>query len=481
MNACNTTALSCKAKWSLSHNHEECLATCYYFEHFDKAFCFNVGFFLSALGVLICVFGAALAAGLTMGLLSLDADQLKLTMEIQARDCTSPEEEAELMQEKILATKLYPLVKRHHWLLVTLLLLNTLANEALPLCLDEVVPSPIIAIIFAVTFVLMFGEIIPSAIFTGPNQMKIAAALTPLVWFFMFIFCPIGYPIAKLLDCCLHEHRGRYLIKVPELKGLLRAQKSSHDVSESSADKKHTLEASGFEEDEIDLMLGALEIKYVTAEKVMTPLDKTYMLGMHDKLDMDTMAVIISSGHSRIPVYDGSRHNVRGMLIVKRLIVVDPEMKRGVDKFGLHRPLVFGLNENLLDILNQFQKGRHLAIVANDPAQVRLAWKENREIPANVHMAGILTFEDVMERLMGEEIEDESDIGALPKLKQMAFIKARMRRLRIVTQKEMAKVRSEQEANPAPEPAAYAAPQERKVQDDTEFNAESMEAPLLQS
>ena len=101
-----------------------------------------------------------------MGLLSLDADQLKLTMEIQARDCTSPEEEKELMREKILATKLYPLVKRHHWLLVTLLLLNTLANEALPLCLDEVVPSPIIAIIFAVTFVLMFGEIIPSAIFT---------------------------------------------------------------------------------------------------------------------------------------------------------------------------------------------------------------------------------------------------------------------------------------------------------------------------
>ena len=59
------------------------------------------------------------------------------------------------------------------------------------------------------------------------------------------------------------------------------------------------------------------------------------------------------------------------MLIVKRLIVVDPEMKRGIHKFGLRKPLVVGLNENLLDILNQFQKGVHLAIVANDPAQVR--------------------------------------------------------------------------------------------------------------
>ena len=70
------------------------------------------------------------------------------------------------MNEKMLATKLYPLVKRHHWLLVTLLLLNTLANESLPLFLDEIVPSPLIAIIFSVTFVLIFGEIVPSAIFT---------------------------------------------------------------------------------------------------------------------------------------------------------------------------------------------------------------------------------------------------------------------------------------------------------------------------
>ena len=112
------------------------------------------------------VVGAAIAAGLTMGLLSLDAQQLKLTMEIQAKDCTNPEEEAELMKERALATKLYPLVRRHHWLLVTLLLLNTLANEALPLFLDEIVPTPLIAILISVSFVLLFGEIIPSAIFT---------------------------------------------------------------------------------------------------------------------------------------------------------------------------------------------------------------------------------------------------------------------------------------------------------------------------
>ena len=54
-------------------------------------------------------------------------------------------------------------------------------------------------------------------------------------------------------------------------------------------------------------------------------------------------------------------------------------------------------------------------------------------------MAGILTFEDVIERLMGEDIHDESDVGALPLLKQMAFVKARMQRLRKITAIEKAK------------------------------------------
>ena len=43
---------------------------------------------------------------------------------------------------------------------------RTGANEALPLFLDKIVPSWL-AIILSVTFVLFFGEIIPSSLFTG--------------------------------------------------------------------------------------------------------------------------------------------------------------------------------------------------------------------------------------------------------------------------------------------------------------------------
>jgi hypothetical protein len=47
----------------------------------------------------------------------------------------------EMVEEKRAAEKLIPLVEQHHWLLVTLLLCNALANEALPLFLDRLVPA----------------------------------------------------------------------------------------------------------------------------------------------------------------------------------------------------------------------------------------------------------------------------------------------------------------------------------------------------
>jgi metal transporter CNNM len=53
-------------------------------------------------------------------------------------------------------------------LLVTLLLSNAFAMEALPIYLDAIVPS-FWAIIISVTAVLFFGEVIPQAVCTGPQ------------------------------------------------------------------------------------------------------------------------------------------------------------------------------------------------------------------------------------------------------------------------------------------------------------------------
>ena len=45
-------------------------------------------------------------------------------------------------------------------------------NEALPIFLNMIVPE-FVAVIMSVTLVLIFGEIIPSAVFTGPKKLTI--------------------------------------------------------------------------------------------------------------------------------------------------------------------------------------------------------------------------------------------------------------------------------------------------------------------
>ena len=147
--------------------------------------------------VFLCVLTAALAAGLTMGLLSLDP----LSLEIKRR--TSPS-----MEERKWSEKLLPLLLGHskrHRLMVSLLLMNAIANEALPLFLDELLPGKYASILVSVTLVLFFGEIVPSAFFTGPDQIRVSAKLVPFVRVVMAVLSPLAVPIARLLDRVLHD------------------------------------------------------------------------------------------------------------------------------------------------------------------------------------------------------------------------------------------------------------------------------------
>jgi len=139
----------------------------------------------------------ALAAGLTMGYTGLDALSLLITNEANPDDCTTEEERTQLGNEKKWVRQVLPLTSRHHLLLVTLLLMNACANEAMPLFLDHLVPSWL-SVIISVTFVLLFGEIIPSAVFTGPGQLRNSAFFSGLVWVLLVVLSPIAWPISKV-------------------------------------------------------------------------------------------------------------------------------------------------------------------------------------------------------------------------------------------------------------------------------------------
>ena len=89
---------------------------------------------------ILCVLGAALASGLTVGLISTD----RLELEIKQRVGTP----AEQWQAK----RLLPILRHKHLLLVSLVLFNAAAAEALPLFLDGLVPTYMAILIRYVSF-----------------------------------------------------------------------------------------------------------------------------------------------------------------------------------------------------------------------------------------------------------------------------------------------------------------------------------------
>lgn len=132
-------------------------------------------------------------SGLTIGLASID----RLSLEVDS--IGNPE-------VKQMTERIFPVIDQHHWMLVTLLLCNAGAMETLPIFLDKLV-TPIEAIIMAVTLVLIFGEVIPQAICTGSKQLVIAYWMCPIVYMLMWLTCFISWPIAKILDKMLGEHK----------------------------------------------------------------------------------------------------------------------------------------------------------------------------------------------------------------------------------------------------------------------------------
>eukprot|EP01035_Chromulina_nebulosa_P017330 gene17330-22874_t len=279
------------------------------------------------------------------------------------------------------------------------MLFNATANEALPLFLDQIVPSWL-TIIISVTLVLCFGEIVPSAVFTGPKQLKIASNLAPFTWSLIFILYPIAYPISYLLDKWLGHDDGMTIFNRSEIVTMMRIQ-------QEEGPKRGISTRDTVQKDEVVIIGGALRLRDLTTVSVMST--DLFMLSIDEKLTIQTLSKIFNSGFSRIPIYDGSPNDIVGILLVKDLLFVDADdevpIRNFMSLFG--RPIqTVWPDQKLKEVLKLFRKSHvHIAIVkdvnnttAGDPFY---------------EVKGIITMEDIFEALIGEEIIDETDIEGM--------------------------------------------------------------------
>ncbi|KAL2629579.1 hypothetical protein R1flu_014265 [Riccia fluitans] len=291
-----------------------------------------------ALVSVFLVIFAGLMSGLTLGLMSLDI----VDLEVLERSGTE--------KERRQAAAIKPVLLKQHQLLVTLLLCNSAAMEALPIFLDNMF-NPVVAVILSVTFVLAFGEVVPQAI-CSRYGLAVGANLIYLVLILMTICYPIAYPVGKLLDKVLGHNDYSALFRRNQLKALV------------SIHGKEAGKGGELTHDETTIISGALDLTEKTAEEAMTPIESTFSLDVNSKLDWEAMGKILARGHSRVPVYEGSPRNIIGLLLIKSLLTVRAEAETPVSAVSIRRIPRVPADMPLYDILNEFQKGgSHMAAV----------------------------------------------------------------------------------------------------------------------
>ena len=280
--------------------------------------------------MLLCLSG--LFSGLNLGLMALDKTELKIIERCGSHN------------EKKYAKVISPLRKRGNFLLCTLLLGNVLVNNSLTILLDNVT-NGLIAVIAATAFIVCFGEIIPQAV-CSRHGLAVGAKTRFITYMFMILTFPLSYPISLLLDKALGDEIGQVYNR-EKLQELIRVTK----------------DFSALDDDEVNIISGALTLTKKTVSDIMTRIEDVFMLEYNEcVLNFEAMSEIMKRGYSRIPVYENDKSNIVALLNIKDLALIDPDDNtplKTVCKFYQHH-LIFVFDDHRLDqMLQDFRQGQY--------------------------------------------------------------------------------------------------------------------------
>ena len=319
--------------------------------------------------VLLCLSG--LFSGLNLGLMSLDLSELDILKRIGTPN------------EQSYANKIYPLRKRGNFLLCTILLGNVLVNATSTLILGDIL-SGVYAALGSTLLIVIFGEIIPQAA-CSKHGLAVGAYTRYITYFFMFLTCPLSYPLSLILDKVL----GKELAAIYTREKIRELMRNVKDLGEK----------------EMKIISGALDFNKKKVKQIMTELKDVFMLDVNAKLDFETIAKISQHGYSRIPVYEDTKKHVVGLLHVKDFTLLDPDDNmpvKAILEFYNHT-VHFCEADTLIDeMFEKFIKGEtHLAFVTE-------VMQDDDLDPYDL-CVGIVTLEDIIEELVQMEIYDELD------------------------------------------------------------------------
>lgn len=344
---------------------------CRFAELFDGVTVYppSVGAIVAISLAILLLFASGFVSASEIAFFSLSPNDLS---EIEKEEHASDRRIVALLEdsEKLLATILIS----NNFVNVTIIMLcNFFFAEVVDFGNSVIVEFLVITVVL--TFLLLlFGEIMPK-IYSAQHTLKFVRMAAPIVMVLKKTFSPLSNLLVRssfIVNKCVVKKN--YNISVDELSQALELTDKT-EISEES-----------------NILEGIIRFGGETAKEVMTP--------RLDMVDLDVSATfnevldcVVENGYSRVPVYEDSRDNIKGILYIKDLL---PYLKKEADFAwqNLIRPAYFVPETKMIDdLLRDFQTNKiHIAIVVDEFGGT----------------SGIVTMEDIIEEIVGE-INDEYD------------------------------------------------------------------------
>ncbi|HEC24839.1 MAG TPA: HlyC/CorC family transporter [bacterium] len=236
--------------------------------------------------------------------------------------------------------------------------------------------TPLVVVIILTPIMVIFGEIIPKMIYRRHANSLMMRSI-PLIAVFSVIFFPINIifiALSKLLNILLKSKSKDVFLTKDEL---IKVLTISSNVKE-------------FREYDKKIIRRIFEFGNKIAKDIMIPLISVIALNENDDADK-ARQVFAETNYSRIPAYKDRIDNLSG--IVFAFDIYNPENANKVVG-EIARPVLFiPETSKISEIMIKMQKSRQQMVVIVDEYG---------------GASGIITFEDILEEIMGE-IRDETD------------------------------------------------------------------------
>lgn len=271
-------------------------------------------------------------------------------------------------------------------LLATILISNNLVNVTIVVLCNfalgpvfagmSAVLSFILQTVILTFLILLFGEILPK-IYSSNYPVRWARMAAPALWAITRFFAPASKLLVGSTSIV-----NRVVTK--------KAQAVTTDELSQALEI-----TTGTTKSDKDILEGILRYGETEASEIMTPRIDLTDLDITMTFDQ-VMEVVLSSGYSRMPVYEGTEDNIRGILYSRDLLpYVGRDASEGEPDWRrlLREPYFVPESRRIDDLLEDFRRRKqHLAIVVDEYGGTQ----------------GIVTMEDVLEEIVGD-IDDEYD------------------------------------------------------------------------